>query len=60
MARKLAPVKCCYCELSIDRNTEPYGRPLKALGSTELNPRRYATNTVASNIIGCQLLNLIV
>ena len=42
MAKKLAPVKCCYCELSIDRNTEPYGRPLKALGSTELNPRRYA------------------
>lgn len=42
MARKLAPVKCCYCELPIDRNTEPYGRPLKELGSTELNPRRYA------------------
>ena len=35
-------VKCCYCKKDFDISTEPFGRPLKELGSTELNPRRYA------------------
>ena len=35
-------VKCCYCKKDFDISTEPFGRPLKELGRTELNPRRYA------------------